>query len=261
MPIVTVRHVSQGSIWPGPAMHDASARFRSRRCTAAACGLRFPVADGSSLGARCPLCRSPTEWADDAYPTHGVPPERERERSTEAEAVAEAEDGSATRLQVEALLDNIRSLSNVGSMFRTADGAGLAHLYLGGITPSPEHPKLAKTALGAERWVAWSRHPDATAIAAALRAGGRRLWALEGGPRSASLFDPAVARAAAELRAGGHAVVLVLGHEVSGVDPRILEQCERVIHLPMRGSKDSLNVSVALGVAAYVLRFGLGLGG
>jgi 23S rRNA (guanosine2251-2'-O)-methyltransferase len=230
-------------------MHDASARFRSRRCTAAACGLRFPVADGSPFGARCPLCASPTAWVDDAYPTHGVPPERERS--------TEAEDGSAARLRVEALLDNIRSLSNVGSMFRTADGAGLAHLYLGGITPSPEHPKLAKTALGAERWVAWSRHPDATTIAEELRARGRRLWALEGGPRSASIFDPVVARAAAELRAGGHAVVLVLGHEVSGVDPRILEQCERVIHLPMRGSKDSLNVSVALGVAAYVLRFGL----
>ncbi len=230
-------------------MHDASARFRSRRCTAAECGLRFPVTDGSPLGARCPICRAPTEWVDDAYPTHGVPPRAERPDDAGAEPGA--------RLRVEALLDNIRSLSNVGSMFRTADGAGLAHLYLGGFTPSPEHPKLTKTALGAERWVPWSRHPDATPVAAELRARGKRLWALEGGPRSISLFDPEVDRAAAELRAGGHAVVLVLGHEVSGVDPRILEQCERVVHLPMMGSKDSLNVSVVLGVAAYRLRFGL----
>lgn len=224
-------------------MHDPSARFRSRRCTAADCGLRFPVADGSPLGARCPSCGSPTAWVDDAYATHGVgaPPQPE---------------AGEVRLRVEALLDNIRSLSNVGSMFRTADGAGLAHLYLGGITPTPAHPKLAKTALGAERSIAWSRHPDAAEAAADLVARGRQLWALEGGPRSTSIFDPAVARAAAELRARDQTLVLVLGHEVSGVDPRIVERCERVIHLPMMGHKDSLNVSVALGVAAYVLRFG-----
>ncbi|MCX4240464.1 TrmH family RNA methyltransferase [Paraliomyxa miuraensis] len=159
---------------------------------------------------------------------------------------------------MEALLDNIRSLRNVGSMFRTADGAGVSHLHLGGVTPTPEHPKLAKTALGAERSVPWSRHLDACAAAGELCAAGRRLWALEGGPRSVSIFDPSVARAAAELRASGDTVVLVLGHEVSGVDPRIVDLCERVIHLPMVGIKDSLNVSVALGVAAYLLRFGPG---
>jgi 23S rRNA (guanosine2251-2'-O)-methyltransferase len=225
-------------------MHEIPTRYRSRRCTAATCGLRFPVADGSPLGARCPLCGAPTEWVDPAYSTHGVPPGADPE-------------AGAPRLRVEALLDNIRSLRNVGSMFRTADGAGLAHLYLGGVTPSPEHPKLAKTALGAERSVPWSRHPDACLVAAELCAGGRRLWALEGGPRSLSIFDPAVAQAAAERRAAEQPVVLVLGHEVSGVDPRIVDQCERVIHLPMMGIKDSLNVSVALGIAAYALRFGL----
>lgn len=223
-------------------MHEIPHRYRSRRCTAPACGLRFPVRDGSPLGERCPICSAPTEWVDPAYATHGVAPE--------------ADPGGAPRPRVEALLDNIRSLRNVGSMFRTADGAGIAHLYLGGVTPSPEHPKLAKTALGAEGSVPWSRHPDAAAAAAELCARGRRLWALEGGPRSSSIFDPAVARAAVEPR-GDSTIVLVLGHEVSGVDPRILDQCERVIHLPMMGIKDSLNVSVALGVAAYLLRFGL----
>lgn len=225
-------------------MHEIPTRYRSRRCTAAACGLRFPVADGSPLGACCPLCKAPTEWVDPAYATHGVPPGA----GTQA---------GPPRLRVEALLDNIRSLRNVGSMFRTADGAGLAHLYLGGVTPSPEHPKLAKTALGAERSVPWSRHPDACVVAAELCASGRRLWALEGGPRSRSIFDPEVAGAAAERQASDPPVVLVLGHEVSGVDPRIVDLCERVIHLPMMGIKDSLNVSVALGIAAYVLRFGL----
>lgn len=250
-------------------MHQTPTRYRARRCTAADCGLRFPVAEDSPLGSRCPLCGTPTEQVDPAYATHGVTPAPEG-----ADAVASGRDGPfdrpgpipgptpgptrGPRLRVEALLDNIRSLRNVGSMFRTADGAGLSHLYLGGVTPTPEHPKLAKTALGAERAVPWSRHLDACVAAAQLRASGRRLWALEGGPRSGSAFDPAVARTAAELRATGECVVLVLGHEVSGVDPRIVDQCERVIHLPMMGIKDSLNVSVTLGVAAYLLRFGLG---
>jgi tRNA G18 (ribose-2'-O)-methylase SpoU len=131
-------------------------------------------------------------------------------------------------------------------MFRTADGAGVQHMHLGGVTPTPAHPKLAKTALGAERTVPWTHYPDATVAAAALVAAGKPLWALEGGPRSQSLF------AGVELSGP---VVLVCGHEVSGVDPRILDLCERVIHLPMLGTKDSLNVSVALGIAAYALRF------
>jgi tRNA G18 (ribose-2'-O)-methylase SpoU len=79
------------------------------------------------------------------------------------------------------------------------------------------------------------------------------LWALEGGPRSQSLFEvlaePEITR--------GPAVALVLGHEVSGVDPRIVALCERVVRLPMLGAKGSLNVSVAFGVAVYALRYGL----
>lgn len=221
-------------------MPDAKPRYRARRCTASACGLRFPVTSGSSLGERCPACGAPTSEVDDDYATHGAPA---------------ADQGDRVRLEV--LLDNVRSLRNVGSMFRTADGAGVAHLYLGGVTPTPDHPKLAKTALGAERSVPWSRHPDACTIATELCGTGRRLWALEGGPTSVSLFDPEVQQAVGERSASEGGVVLVLGHEVAGVDPRIIDQCERVLHIPMMGHKDSLNVSVALGVAAYVLRFGL----
>jgi tRNA G18 (ribose-2'-O)-methylase SpoU len=153
-------------------------------------------------------------------------------------------------LVLEVLIDNVRSLRNVGSIFRTADGAGIAHVYLGGISPTPVHPKLAKTALGAERSVAWTHEPDPVALAARLVGEGRRLWALEGGPASRNLLDPAVL---AEALPGP--VVLVVGHEVSGVDPRVLALCERVVHLPMAGLKTSLNVSVALGIAAYALRY------
>jgi tRNA G18 (ribose-2'-O)-methylase SpoU len=196
--------------------------------------LRFPVEAGSGLGEVCPVCGAATEVVDEEYETHGVRPK---------EILA--------RVELEVLLDNVRSSTNVGSMFRTADGAGVLHMHLGGITPTPAHPKLAKTALGAEGTVPWTRHRDAAAAAATLAAQGKRLWALEGGDRSISLFDPSI-RAALP----GPTIVLVLGHEVSGIDPRILGLCEHVLHLPMLGAKDSLNVSVAFGIAAYVLRFG-----
>jgi 23S rRNA (guanosine2251-2'-O)-methyltransferase len=213
-------------------------RHQQRKCGSMACGLRFPVAEGSELGASCPLCRSPTQFIDEAYATHDVHETR-----------------VAAGPRVEALLDNVRSLSNVGSIFRTADGAQVEHLHLCGFTPTPTHPKLAKTSLGAERSVAWSHHPDPTVIADRLIESGKRLWALEGGPRSRDLFE--LATHAGD--PGDAPIVLVVGHEVSGVDPRVVARCEEVVRIPMAGIKGSLNVSVAFGIAAYLLRYGRGV--
>lgn len=150
---------------------------------------------------------------------------------------------------VEALLDNVRSLRNVGSIFRSADGAGVRHLHLGGFTPTPDHPQMAKTALGAETAVPWTRHADGLTAAQQLRDRGLTLWAIEGGPR-AEPIGPALAQR------DGRPLALVFGHEVSGVDPRIIDVCDRVVRLPMAGTKGSLNVGVAFGVAVYFVRFG-----
>lgn len=209
-------------------------RFQTRHCTAPACGLRFPVAADSSLGDRCPHCGAATAGVDAVYDTAG------------ARDLVNAPPGPA----LEVLLDNVRSLRNVGAIFRSADGVGVRHVHVGGFTPTPSHPGMAKTALGAEQTVPWTLHRDGAAAAANLRDAGLRLWALEGGPRSRSLFD-------APTPGREEAVVLVLGHEVSGVDPRIVDLCEAVVHLPMIGSKGSLNVAVAFGVAAYAIRYGL----
>lgn len=210
-------------------------RYQARRCGAPGCGLRFPVDEGSPLGASCPHCGAATELVDAPYQTFP------------------ADEGTPHALQLEVLLDNVRSLTNVGSIFRTADGAGVGHIHLGGFTPTPEHPKLAKTALGAERSIPWTHHPDTVAAAAHLSANGLHLWALEAGPASQSVFDARTRAAVSETEGP---VVLVVGHEVSGVDPRILAQCERVLHVPMQGVKGSLNVGVAFGVATYTLRHG-----
>jgi tRNA G18 (ribose-2'-O)-methylase SpoU len=216
----------------------SSVRHQQRKCSSPTCGLRFPVAAGSELGASCPLCQAPTSYIDEPYDTHEVHDVR-----------------VPVGPRVEALLDNVRSLSNVGSIFRTADGAAVEHLHLCGFTPTPAHPKLAKTSLGSERSVAWSHHPDPTLALDRLRESGKRLWALEGGPRSRDLFE-------LMSEAGGPSdppIVLVLGHEVSGVDPRVVARCEQVVRIPMAGVKGSLNVSVAFGIAAYLLRYGRGV--
>lgn len=213
-------------------------KFVTRQCTRADCRLRFPVAADTTLGERCPHCGEAT-LVDLAYDTHDA--------RVEGPVAAPA---LATGPEVLALLDNVRSLRNVGSMFRTADGAGLRHMHLGGFTPTPTHPQMAKTALGAESTVPWTLHRDGAAAAGWLADGGMRLWALEGGPGSRDFFE--VARSERE----GPPVVLVFGHEVSGVDPRILARCERILRLPMLGLKGSLNVSVAFGIAVYGLRFG-----
>lgn len=156
--------------------------------------------------------------------------------------------------EVEALLDNIRSTFNVGAMFRTADGAGIRRLHLCGITSRPDNPKvasrIAKTALGAEQTVPWQAHNNILDAAQDLKAGGMRLWALEGGPRAESLFS-----SAGDLP--GAPILLVVGNELSGVDPEVLDLCERVVAIPMQGYKRSLNVAIAFGVAAYFLRYGM----
>jgi tRNA G18 (ribose-2'-O)-methylase SpoU len=159
----------------------------------------------------------------------------------------------ATGIHVEGLLDNIRSVYNVGAILRTADGAGLAHLHLCGITSPPTHSKVAKTALGAELSVAWSQYRNGLDTAVALQEQGCQLWAIEDSPKAESLF--AVPAAPNNKR-----IVLVVGNEIAGIDPGILACCDRILRIPMQGHKKSLNVATAFGIAAYAVRFGLGAG-
>ncbi|MFQ5400432.1 MAG: TrmH family RNA methyltransferase [Anaerolineae bacterium] len=200
-----------------------------RQCVNERCRFRFPVTDERRSGGQCPRCGAATILA-----AHSLQFGNRVTRQT------------AVLPEVRALLDNIRSVYNVGSMFRTADGAGLTHLYLCGITPAPGHPRLAKTSLGAEQNVAWSSHRNGVDTAVALVEQGFRLWALESSENAGSLFDAPPVQA-------GPPIVLVVGNEISGVDPGILAQCERTLALPMQGRKQSLNVSVAFGVAAYMV--------
>jgi 23S rRNA (guanosine2251-2'-O)-methyltransferase len=196
------------------------------------CGLRFPVALNDPFDGRCPRCgRAVRLVAQISGP-----------------ALSTAENSKLVPpSNLCLLLDNWRSLFNVGSAFRSADGAGVRHLYLCGITGRPdEQRKLAKTALGAEQAVSWSYHANAVEVAAELQNQGAKLWVLERSAGSVSLFD--INEMPQE------PVILAAGNEVVGVDPGLVEMADKVIHLPMMGSKRSLNVAVALSIAIYWLR-------
>ena len=139
---------------------------------------------------------------------------------------------------------DLRSAHNVGSVFRTADSAGLAGVVLTGFTPTPDHRGVAKTALGAQDSVSWRRADDVHDALAGLRADGYTVAALE---RAPGAVEPA------DVPDTAFPLALVLGNEVWGVPTEVLETADLVVGLPQYGVKDSLNVSVAFGVAAYGL--------
>jgi tRNA G18 (ribose-2'-O)-methylase SpoU len=142
------------------------------------------------------------------------------------------------------VLENIRSLWNVGSIFRSADGAGLERLLLCGYTPHPPRKEISKTALGAEDFVPWEYWSSAADACHSLSADGYEIVALETGSQSADLIDlPWTGKTA-----------FVVGNEVVGIHPDTLAVCDRRGRLPMLGHKDSLNVAVAFGIAAYSMR-------
>jgi tRNA G18 (ribose-2'-O)-methylase SpoU len=184
-------------------------------------------------GAYCPRCGAPLELVVAAYQNPDC-----------------AEQTAAPKIRLSVLLDNIRSAYNVGAIFRTGDGVGLRHLYLGGFTPAPdENPAIAKTALGAEARLSWSHHRNSLDLAKRLKDEGYQLLALECTAKATPIYrfraEPPEPRP----------WVLVVGNEQAGVDPGLLAHCDQVLSLPMTGQKNSLNVAAAFAAAVYWLSF------
>lgn len=148
------------------------------------------------------------------------------------------------RLPSYALLDNVRSAWNVGSMFRTADAVALGGLYLAGMTATPPRPDMEKTALGATRTVPWDYWADSVAAARRLRDEGLPLIVLEQTPRSRDWQDFECP----------FPHCFVVGHEVDGVRAEIIALADEIVEIPMAGTKQSLNVAVSFGVFAYEIR-------
>lgn len=158
---------------------------------------------------------------------------------------------------------DIRSVHNVGSIFRTADAVDVEKIYLCGITPAPldrlkaVRADFAKVALGAERSVAWESAKLKTAgVIKQLKKDGYEILAIEQSKRSVPYY-----RYAAGLADNDARVALVLGNEVKGLSPSVLRAADHILEIPMLGKKESLNVAVAFGIVAFGLRFGNSPGG
>ncbi len=210
-----------------PAM--AGQHFEFRQCINPECGLRYPLVERNAFGERCPACLGETVTVAQG-------------RLEREENHREKPGGNGPS----ALIDNVRSAWNVGSMFRSAEGFGICHLYLCGITATPENAHVGKTALGAENIVAWSAHKNAVQLVSRLKDEGRSIWALE---RTAGSVPLRSVLSSAELEK----VVLVVGNEQAGIDPGIIDLADRVVHIEMQGRKRSFNVAVAFAVAAALL--------
>jgi 23S rRNA (guanosine2251-2'-O)-methyltransferase len=138
---------------------------------------------------------------------------------------------------------NIRSLWNIGSFFRTADAFGVPHIHLTGYTAAPPREEITKTALGAEQWISWSRDADPLVVIGKRKSEGFRILSLEISDKSTPL--PSIT--------GGQPTCLIVGHEITGVPEELLRASDHIVHIPMIGKKESLNVSVAFGIALYQL--------
>jgi 23S rRNA (guanosine2251-2'-O)-methyltransferase len=141
------------------------------------------------------------------------------------------------------LAHNIRSMHNVGSIFRTCDGAGVAGLYLTGYTACPPREAITKTALGADKSMAWEYHRDPAALINSLKDAGIHIAALECTEGSKNLYSFHT----------DASLCLMVGNEMDGIEGELLPLADVTLAIPMRGEKTSLNVSVALGIAVYQL--------
>ncbi len=139
------------------------------------------------------------------------------------------------------ICDNIRSLENIGSIFRTSDALGVSKIFLCGISGRPPHHKISKTALGAEERIPFEYHKQIGRLIDKLKRSKINIVALEQAKNAVvyTKFEPKFP------------IAIILGNEVKGISKKILEKCDKIIFLPMSGQKESLNVSVAFGVAGY----------
>jgi tRNA G18 (ribose-2'-O)-methylase SpoU len=147
------------------------------------------------------------------------------------------------RPPVAVLLDNVRSLYNVGAFFRTCDAVRVQRLYLSGITARPPRKEIAKTALGAESRVAWEGIDDPLALLDRLHAQQHEIAAIETSAHAIDLFD----------WRPRFPVCVLFGHEVDGLQPSLGARCDTHVRIPMLGIKHSLNVATAGGVVLYEL--------
>ena len=150
---------------------------------------------------------------------------------------------SSAKMPLVLVLDNVRSMNNVGSAFRTADAFALEKVYLCGITGTPPHREIQKTALGAEQAVEWEHVPETAEICKKLQSEGYKVLAVEQAEGSTMLHQ--------FTSTPDQKYALVFGNEVFGVDDKVMELADGCLEIPQYGTKHSLNISVSIGVVVW----------
>lgn len=143
------------------------------------------------------------------------------------------------------VLDNVRSLNNIGSVFRTADAFRLEGIYLCGITATPPHREIHKTALGATESVHWEYREETADAIAELKREGYWIFSVEQAEGAVMLHKVPLQ--------GNQKYAIVFGHEIRGVDQKVVDICDQCIEIPQHGTKHSLNISVAAGIVIWEL--------
>ncbi len=164
-------------------------------------------------------------------------------RNDELERKSVEEFHNAEKMPLILVLDNVRSMNNVGGIFRTADAFLVEAIFLCGFTPVPPHREIQKTALGATETVAWKHFPDPLSALEELRREGRKIYAVEQAENSIPLpdFSPRA----------GERLALIFGNEVEGVQQQLIDRCDGVIEIPQYGMKHSLNIGVSAGICVW----------
>jgi len=194
------------------------------------CGLRYPLIVGQKFGTRCPACLGETRVVQSQKLV--IEPGRSLPQKDRSDRI------------ISVLLDNVRSSWNTGSILRSADGFGYKQAYLCGITPTADNEAVMKTSLGAEDSVPWSYHKDAVKLVKGLKKTGHRIYALEEHERAIEIGQ------VSEVLSDS---ILIVGNEITGVDPGLLDLCDQILYIPMRGEKRSFNVAIAFSIAAFAL--------
>ena len=171
--------------------------------------------------------------------------EHRKLKITELNRISAEEFKKAEKLPLVVILDNVRSLHNIGSVFRTSDAFRVECIYLCGITATPPHPEMHKTALGAEFTVDWKYVDNAVEAVDNLRREGYVVYSVEQAENSIMLEDIRLEQ--------GKRYVVVLGNEVKGVQQEVIDHSDGCIEIPQYGTKHSLNVSVTAGIVIWDL--------
>ncbi len=171
--------------------------------------------------------------------------EHRKLKITELNRISAEEFKKADKLPLVVILDNVRSLHNIGSVFRTSDAFRVECIYLCGITATPPHPEMHKTALGAEFTVDWKYVNNAVEAVDNLRREGYVVFSVEQAENSIMLEDMRLEQ--------GKRYAVVLGNEVKGVQQEVIDHSDGCIEIPQYGTKHSLNVSVTAGIVIWDL--------